>query len=117
MIVEGQLHGAIAQGLGGALMEELRYDEAGQLLTASFMDYGIPKAAQLPPLTARTIDHPSMINDLGVKGVGESGAICPGAVIGNAVADALSEHGINIREIPVTPARVFELLREARGHT
>jgi carbon-monoxide dehydrogenase large subunit len=115
MIVQGQLHGAIAQGLGGALMEELRYDEAGQLLTASFMDYGIPKASQLPSLTVANIDHPSMINDLGVKGVGESGAICPGAVIGNAVADALSDYEVNIREIPVTPARVFELLRAARS--
>jgi carbon-monoxide dehydrogenase large subunit len=115
MIVQGQLHGAIAQGLGGALMEELRYDEAGQLLTASFMDYGIPKAAQLPAFLAANVDHPSMINDLGVKGVGESGAICPGAVIGNAVADALSDHDVNVREIPVTPARVFELLRAARS--
>jgi carbon-monoxide dehydrogenase large subunit len=110
VIVEGQLHGAIAQGLGGALMEELRYDQAGQLLTASFMDYAIPKATQLPRLDTANIDHPSMVNDLGVKGVGESGAICPGAVIGNAVADALSACEINIREIPVTPARVFELL-------
>jgi carbon-monoxide dehydrogenase large subunit len=115
MIVQGQLHGAIAQGLGGALMEELRYDPSGQLLTASLMDYGIPTATQIPPLTATNVDHPSMINDLGVKGVGESGAICPGAVVGNAVADALAEHDINIREIPVTPARVFELLREKRS--
>jgi carbon-monoxide dehydrogenase large subunit len=79
------------------------------------MDYGIPKAAQLPAFLAANVDHPSMINDLGVKGVGESGAICPGAVIGNAVADALSDHDVNVREIPVTPARVFELLRAARS--
>jgi carbon-monoxide dehydrogenase large subunit len=115
MIVEGQLHGAIAQGLGGALMEELRYDQAGQLLTASFMDYGIPRAAQLPSFDTAHIDHPSMINDLGVKGVGESGAICPGAVIGNAVADALAEYDVNVRDIPVTPARVFEAMRSARS--
>lgn len=115
MVIEGQLHGAIAQGLGGALMEELVYDVPGQLRSGSFMDYALPKAAQLPAFATALINHPSMINDLGIKGVGESGSICPGAVIANAVEDALSEFGITIREVPVTPARIFDLLRRARG--
>jgi CO/xanthine dehydrogenase Mo-binding subunit len=114
MIVEGQLHGAIAQGLGGALMEELLYDSDGQLRNGSFMDYAMPKAHQLPSITAETIVHASSINDLGIKGVGESGAISPGAVIANAVQDALGDYGITVREIPVTPLRIFKMLQDAR---
>jgi carbon-monoxide dehydrogenase large subunit len=114
MLIAGQLHGAIVQGLGGALMEELVYDGSGQLLSGSFMDYAMPKADQLPSIVTETIDHPSIINDLGIKGVGESGSISPGAVIGNAVEDALAEFGITVREVPVTPVRIFELLRQAQ---
>ena len=72
MVVDGQLHGAIVQGLGGALMEELVYDDNGQLLTGSFMDYAMPRASQFPSFVTAQINHPSMINDLGIKGVGES---------------------------------------------
>jgi carbon-monoxide dehydrogenase large subunit len=68
----------------------------------------------LPSIVTETIDHPSIINDLGIKGVGESGSISPGAVIGNAVEDALAEFGITVREVPVTPVRIFELLRQAQ---
>jgi carbon-monoxide dehydrogenase large subunit len=114
MVVEGQLHGAIAQGLGGALMEELTYDSTGQLRSGSFMDYAIPRADQLPPFVTALVNHPSIINDLGIKGVGESGSICP-VVIANAVEDALSEFEITIREVPVTPARIFELLLPTRA--
>jgi carbon-monoxide dehydrogenase large subunit len=110
VVVDGQLHGGIAQGIGGALMEELVYDEAGQLQGASFMDYALPKADQLPPILTAQLAYPSMINELGIKGVGESGAIAPGAAIANAVEDALAEFGVVIRELPVTPARLFKLL-------
>jgi aerobic carbon-monoxide dehydrogenase large subunit len=113
MIVDGQLHGAIAQGLGGAMMEELVYDEAGQLQTGSFMDYTMPKADHFPAFITAHLDHPSIINDLGVKGVGESGTISPGAVIANAVEDALASFGVVVREVPVTPRRIFELMRQA----
>ncbi|MCI0634584.1 MAG: molybdopterin-dependent oxidoreductase, partial [Actinobacteria bacterium] len=114
MIVEGQLHGGVAQGIGAALMEELVYDANGQLVTGSFMDYAIPKAEQLPSIATALPTHRSVINDLGIKGAGESGAISPGPVIANAVEDALKDFGITIRELPVTPGRLFELLSEAR---
>src|SRR5262249_41380809 len=113
MVIDGQLHGAIVQGLGGALMEELVYDEHGQLLTGSFMDYAMPRASQFPSFDTAQINHPSMINDLGIKGVGESGIISPSAVIGNAVEDALADFGITIREVPITPLRLFDLLRQS----
>jgi CO/xanthine dehydrogenase Mo-binding subunit len=114
VIVEGQLHGAITQALGAALMEDLVYDERGQLLAASFMDYGLPRATDVPAFVTGAADHPSVINDLGIKGVGESGAICAGAVVANAVEDALADLGIVIRELPVTAARIWQLVHEAR---
>jgi carbon-monoxide dehydrogenase large subunit len=115
VIVEGQLHGGVAQGIGAGLGEELVYDAQGQLLTGSLMDYAVPKADQLPPVDAFRVahlDHPSVVNELGIKGVGESGAIAPAAAIANAVEDALADLGVVIREVPVTPARLFTLLRE-----
>jgi aerobic carbon-monoxide dehydrogenase large subunit len=115
MIVEGQLHGGVAQGIGAALMEELVYDAGGQLLTGSLMDYAVPRADDLPEITTALIDHPSVINELGVKGVGESGAIAPGPAIANAIEDALAEFGITVRELPVTPGRIFEMLARARN--
>ena len=96
-------------------MEELVYDAAGQLVTGSFMDYAIPRADDLPEITTALIDHPSIINELGIKGAGESGAITPGPAIANAVEDALAEFGVTIRELPVTPARIFEMLAHARN--
>ena len=107
MIVEAQLQGGAAQGIGAGLMEEVVYDGSGQLLTGSLMDYAIPKADQLPPLTVALDEHPSIINALGIKGVGESGAIPGAAAIANAVEDAVADLGAVIREVPVTPARLF----------
>ena len=107
MIVEAQLQGGAAQGIGAGLMEEVVYDGSGQLLTASLMDYAIPKADQLPPLAVALDEHPSIINALGIKGVGESGAIPGAAAIANAVEDAVADLGAVIREVPVTPARLF----------
>jgi carbon-monoxide dehydrogenase large subunit len=111
VIVEGQLHGGIAQGLGSALGESLIYDEAGQLLTGTLMDYPLPRADEMPPLEVIHMDFPSAINPLGIKGVGESGVISPAAAVANAVEDALADYGIEIDRPPVTSARVFELLR------
>ena len=111
VIVEGQVHGGIAQGLGSALGESLIYDETGQLLTGTLMDYPLPRADEMPPLEVIHMDFPSAINALGIKGVGESGVICPAAAVANAVEDALADFGIEIDRPPVTAARVFELLR------
>jgi carbon-monoxide dehydrogenase large subunit len=114
MIVEGQLHGGVAQGIGAALWEELVYDGEGQLVTGSLMDYGVPKADQLPEIATALLQHPSTLNELGIKGVGESGAIAPAAAIANAVEDALADLDVRVREVPVTAPRLFALLEEAR---
>ena len=113
-IVDGQLQGGAAQAIGAGLWEELVYDESGQLVTGSLMDYGLPKADQLPMLPTARLDHPSVVNELGIKGVGESGAIPGAAAIANAVEDAVADLGVTIREVPVTAARLFRLLQEAR---
>jgi carbon-monoxide dehydrogenase large subunit len=109
-IVVGQLQGGAAQGIGAGLMEEVVYDAHSQLLTGSLMDYAIPKADQLPELPVALDEHPSVINPLGVKGVGESGAIAGAAAIANAVEDAVADLGVTISEVPVTPARLYALL-------
>jgi carbon-monoxide dehydrogenase large subunit len=116
-IVEGQLQGGAAQGIGAGLWEELVYDESGQLVTGSLMDYGVPKADQIPMLPVACLDHPSVVNDLGIKGVGESGAIPGAATIANAVEDAVAGLGVTIREVPVTSARLFALLEQARSRS
>lgn len=111
-VVDGQLHGGLAGGIGTALMEDLRYDRDGQLLTGSLMDYAIPVAADLPDLETRSLAFPSTRNDLGIKGVGESAIIAPPAAIANAVEDALQARGADILEIPVTPSRVWRALQK-----
>jgi len=115
MIVEGQIHGGLAQGIGSAMGEELIYDEAGQLLTGTFMDYPMPRAEDMPPFEISHMDFPSPINELGIKGVGESGVVSPAAVIGNAVEDALWDRGVRVTRVPLTSARIFELLRAGAG--
>jgi CO/xanthine dehydrogenase Mo-binding subunit len=111
VIVEGQLHGGIAQGIGSALGEALIFDETGQLLTGSLMDYSLPRAEDMPPLEVIHLDSPSSVNPLGIKGVGESGVISPAAAVANAVEDALADYGVEVDRPPLTGARVFELLR------
>jgi len=113
-VVEGQLHGGIAQGLGTALREEIVHDANGQLLTGTLMDYGLPRAGDVPALAVEALDHPSMINELGVKGVGESGIISPSAAVANAVEDALVDRGVDITRVPLLPHRVWEALAHAR---
>ena len=111
MVVEGQVHGGTSQGLGSAMLEEVVHDAQGQLVTGSLMDYAIPRAADFPSLDVVHLEFPSTVNDLGIKGVGESGVISPGAMIAGAVEDALADYGAEITRLPVTPARVFEALR------
>ena len=111
MIVEAQLQGGAVQAIGAGLMEAVVYDAAGQLLSGSLMDYAIPRADDLPPIPVALTEHRSAINPLGVKGVGESGAIPGAAAIANAVEDAVAHLGVTIREVPVTPAYLHSLLR------
>src|SRR5262249_58437560 len=118
--VDGQLVGAIAQGIGGALFEELVYDEQGQLLTTTFMDYLVPTVMEMPESTAVRIleETPTPLNPLGVKGAGEGGSSGAGAALANAVADALAPLGISITALPLTPDRLLRLIRDKRspGH-
>jgi carbon-monoxide dehydrogenase large subunit len=116
LIVEGQLHGGVVQGIGQALMEHTVYDNDGQLLTGSFMDYAMPRAADVPSF--ELIDHPApaTTNPLGVKGCGEAG--CAGALtsVTNAVIDALSGHGIRHVDMPLTPAQIWQSLQDAKAN-
>jgi carbon-monoxide dehydrogenase large subunit len=114
MIVEGQVHGGLAQGIGQALREHVIYDhDSGQLLTASFMDYGIPRAADLPSFHTAFIETPAPSNPLGVKGGSESGTIGAPAAIGNAVIDALWHLGVRDITLPITSETVWRALRDA----
>jgi carbon-monoxide dehydrogenase large subunit len=117
MIVDGQMIGALAQGIGGALYEELVYDDNGQLLTTTFMDYLMPTAMEMPQVTAVRIleETPTPLNPLGVKGAGEGGSSGCGGAIANAVADALAPLGISITALPLTPDKLSSLIRAARG--
>ena len=117
VIVDGQVHGGVAQGVGGALFEDMQYDEQGQLLTGSLMDYAVPKADDLPPIETVHLEFPSPRNPLGVKGLGEGGAISPPAAIANAIEDALAPFGVRLTETPVTPARIRALLSAASAGT
>jgi carbon-monoxide dehydrogenase large subunit len=114
LLVEGQLVGGFAQGLGGALLEELVYDEGGQLLTTSFMDYLLPSASEMPDqLSVRILeDAPSPLNPLGLKGAGEGGTVGAGAAIANAVEDALAGLAARVDSLPLSPDRIFRLVRE-----
>jgi carbon-monoxide dehydrogenase large subunit len=113
MVVEGQVHGGVAQGIGGAFFERLVYDEEGQLINASFMDYLLPTAAEVPPIEVDHVETPSPLNPLGVKGAGEAGVIPVPALFASAIDDALTSSGIRIREMPLHPCRLYELIQEA----
>jgi carbon-monoxide dehydrogenase large subunit len=117
MIVEGQVIGGLVQGVGAALLEELVYDDAGQLLTTTFIDYALPTAAEAPETTVVRVseDAPSPHNPLGAKGAGEVGIIAVPAVVANAVEDALRPFGVTIDSLPLTHDRVAALVRAARA--
>jgi carbon-monoxide dehydrogenase large subunit len=114
VIVEGQIHGGVAQGVGGGLSEEMVYDDQGQLLSGSLMDYAIPKALDLPPIETIHLEYPSPRNPLGMKGIGEGGAISPPAAIANAVEDALLPFGVKVTRTPLLPSVVRDLIARAR---
>src|SRR5947208_10944759 len=115
MIVAGQLHGGVAQGIGQALMEEVSYDSSGQPITGSFMDYALPRAEDIPPMEVGDHPSPAKSNPLGTKGCGEAG--CAGSLVCvvNAVIDALSEYGITDIDMPLTPERVWRAIQEAKA--
>jgi aerobic carbon-monoxide dehydrogenase large subunit len=115
MIVEGQVHGGMAQGIGQALMEQVVYDRIGQLLTGSFMDYAIPRASDLPTFYTGFIETPAPSNPLGAKGGSESGTIGAPAAIGNAVIDALWHLGVRDITLPITAETVWRALNSARA--
>ena len=114
MIVDGQIHGGIAQGVAQALWEGAVYDENGQLLSGSMMDYAVPKASFLPKLELGSTETPSPTNPMGVKGVGETGTIASTPAVVNAVVDALSPLGIKHLDMPLTPEKVWRAMQSAR---
>ncbi len=115
MLVAGQAHGGIAQGIGQALMESVVYDEEGQMLTGSYMDYGLPRACDLPGLGFESHPVPARTNPLGAKGCGEAG--CAGSLpaVMNALVDALSEFGITHIDMPATPQRIWQAIQQTGG--
>ena len=114
MLAAGQVHGGVAQGLGQALIEDVTYDEDGQLLTASFMDYAMPRAADMPFVGFHTEPVPSTANPMGMKGCGEAGTVGSMAATANAVMDALAARGVARGDMPFTPMRVWEMLGDVR---
>jgi carbon-monoxide dehydrogenase large subunit len=110
LIVEGQIVGGVAQGIGGARYEELAYDHQANFMSQSLLDYCMPSAAQTPEVRIAHIETPSPLNPLGVKGLGEGGAMAPPAAIANAVEDALAHLGVKIGATPITPTRLAALL-------
>ena len=114
MVVEAQVQGGVAHGIGNAFYEQLIFDENGQLMNASFMDYLLPTALDVPTVELAHIETPSPLNPLGVKGVGEAGAIPTGAAFAQAVEDALWGTGVEITEIPLSPSRLYQLIAQAR---
>jgi carbon-monoxide dehydrogenase large subunit len=107
MIVEGQIRGGVVQGIGTALWEEIPYDEAGQPLAATLLDYHLPGAFEVPPIKIGHLHHPATATEYGMKGMGEGGAVAPPAAIANAVRDALAALGAEVNETPLTPQRVL----------
>src|SRR6185312_12738547 len=114
LLTDGQTHGGVVQGLGQCLLEQVVYDEQGQLLTGSFQDYAMPKAIHAPDFAVMSHPVPATTNPLGVKGCGEAG--CAGSLtsIMNAVCDALSEYGIKHIDMPASPSRVWQAIQDAQ---
>jgi len=118
LLVEGQVHGGVVQGIGQAIMEKTAYDADGQLLTGSYMDYAMPRAGDMPEIGFESHPVPAKLNPLGVKGCGEAG--CAGALtsVMNAIVNALSDYGVTNIEMPATPERVWKTIQEAKAqHT
>ncbi|MEA2211914.1 MAG: aerobic carbon-monoxide dehydrogenase large subunit [Solirubrobacteraceae bacterium] len=115
MLIEGQVHGGVVYGIGQALYERVHYDEEGQLVTGTFVDYALPTAAELPSLETDRTETPSPVNSMGVKGVGEAGTIAASAAVTSAVIDALRPLGVEFINMPLSPMRVWEAIAEAKG--
>jgi carbon-monoxide dehydrogenase large subunit len=115
LIVDGQVHGGVAQGIGAALYEEVIYDERGQVTTGSLVDYLVPSACEIPPMLVVHLESESPTTLGGFRGMGEGGTIGAPAAVANAVADALAPLGIEINELPATPERLFRLIEAARA--
>ncbi len=115
MIVRGQVHGGVAQGMGQALLENTAYDdETGQLISGSMMDYALPRADDLPDIEVEFVEIPCASNPLGVKGAGEAGAVGSPPALINAVIDALADDGVRSIDMPATPERVWEAIAQGR---
>ncbi|HUN48797.1 MAG TPA: molybdopterin cofactor-binding domain-containing protein, partial [Stellaceae bacterium] len=112
LLLEGQIVGGAAQGLGGILMEGYTYDAEGQLLTGSLMDYLLPTASDIPDMELIHLESPSPLNPLGVKGVGEGGAIAPPSAIANAISDALSPFKVEFNQTPITPEQIVRAAKQ-----
>jgi carbon-monoxide dehydrogenase large subunit len=117
MVVQGQIHGGLTMGMAPALLEEISYDENGNVSGGSFMDYLVPTAMELPPIETVHLEYPSPRNPLGLKGIGEGGAISPPAAIANAVEDALAPFGVRVTRTPLGPSVVLGLLEQAAART
>jgi carbon-monoxide dehydrogenase large subunit len=115
VLAEGQIIGGAVQGLGGALLEELRYDSEGQFLSGSLMDYLLPTASEAPRFKVIHQESPSPLNPLGVKGLGEGGAIAPPVTMANAVCDALARYGVEFNTTPISPEQIVQAVRAARA--
>jgi carbon-monoxide dehydrogenase large subunit len=109
------VHGGVVHGIGQAIYEQVVYDERGQLVTGTFVDYALPTAADVPSFETDRTETKSPSNSLGVKGIGEAGTIAATPAIVNAVIDALRHEGISYIDMPLTPLRVWQALEEARG--
>jgi aerobic carbon-monoxide dehydrogenase large subunit len=117
MLIEGQIHGGVVHGIGQALYERIHYDDDGQLVTGTFVDYALPSAADVPSFeTDRTVT-PSPVNSLGAKGVGEAGTIASSAAVTNAVIDALRPLGVNYLDMPLSPQAIWSAIQEAKGRS
>ncbi len=114
MICEGQIHGGIAQGVGQALFENIVYDTSGQLMTGSFLDYGMPRADDFPLFVSELVEIPATTNPLGIKAIGEAGTIAAPPTVVNAVLDALSGLGVEHVDMPLTPARIWQAANDAK---
>lgn len=113
VVVDGQVHGGVAQGIGGAIFEEVLFDEEGQLLNATMADYLVPTATEVPPMELDHLETPTPMNPLGIKGVGEGGAVPVAAAIAGAVEDALRPFGARVRRTPLSPSAVRQLIQDA----
>ena len=114
MLVEGQLHGGVVHGIGNAMFEWMGYDEAAQPVITTFADYLLPSATEVPNIEIHHQPYPSTLNPLGVKGVGESGTVGAVAAIVSATENALEPFGVRIKEAPMSPAGLVELMADAQ---